>query len=391
MTRMMAFGDLVTEVSRLIEVLDDEEYSCGGVRLHGKGVFVREYKLGTDLKKKFVQHTVRPGDIVYSTLFAKVGAFAVAEADVDGAVLSEKFPTFRLVDERLSLDYLRWFFRSGQLNRIAEEQATGMAAFSLSHLSKKKFLKLQVPVPSTERQEEVVTYCNQVSECIRRVELPTAENTRLAPHIVGATAERIFSAMPRVKLGSLGEYMTRAAEIEPDMEYMQVTVAMNHRGLRLRRICEGKEIKSPGQCYVRAGDILFSRIDIRQGAIGIVGKSLDGGVVTRDFPVFQLHKTTDTTLEFMRYVFLSTSFMAQAKDASRGTTGRKKLKRYMFLDFDVPWPSDAVQISAISKLKAIEREAGLLADTYKAERILVKGLGEAAVGTLFAKDAGLMV
>ena len=148
MARMEPFGDLVKEDNRLVEVLDDVEYVCGGVRLHGNGVFVREHKFGIELRKKFVQHTVKSGDIVYSTLFAKHGAFAVADKSVDGIVLSEKFPTFRLISDDVSLEYLKWFFRSGLLNRIAEDQMTGIAAFSLGHLSKSKFLKLKVPVPS---------------------------------------------------------------------------------------------------------------------------------------------------------------------------------------------------------------------------------------------------
>ena len=139
MSRMVAFGDIVREQSRLVELVYDKEYACGGVRLNGKGVFIREFKLGSDIKKKLVQHVVKEGDIVYSTLFAKAGAFAIADDKVDGIILSEKFPTFTLESDLVSSEYLKWFFRSGQLNRIAEEQMTGMAAFSLAHLSKKSF------------------------------------------------------------------------------------------------------------------------------------------------------------------------------------------------------------------------------------------------------------
>jgi type I restriction enzyme S subunit len=292
MVAMIRFGDLITEENRLIEVSDGEEYACGGVRLHGKGVFVREYKFGTEIKKKFVQHVVNAGDIVYSTLFAKAGAFAIAEQDVEGALLSEKFPTFRLINDRVSLEYLKWFFRSGQLNRIAEDQATGMASFSLSHLSKSKFLNLKVPVPSPDRQAEVVSLCEEASRCAMEIDTPIRANIKLIEHFIGACAEKAFDGMKQVKLSSIGDYVYRAATIQPDEQYMQITVAMNHKGLRIRRLCEGKEIKSPGQCYIKDGDILFSRIDIRQGAIGLVGKDLDGGVVTRDFPVFRLHDTT---------------------------------------------------------------------------------------------------
>lgn len=390
MARMVAFGDLVEEDNRLIEVLDHEEYACGGVRLHGKGVFVREYKRGTELKKKFVQHTVRAGDIVYSTLFAKSGAFAVADESVDGIVLSEKFPTFALKSGDISLDYLKWLFRSGQLNRIAEDQMTGIAAFSLAHLSKKKFLLLKVPVPSPERQAEVVQLCEASATETARCVAPLRRNLAMLDGFVGNAAAKVFSGMPTEKMSAVGDYVLRGVEIESGTKYTQITVAMRHRGLRLRRICDGSDIKSPGQSSVLDGDILFSRIDIRQGAIGFVGKDLEGGVVTRDFPVFRLNDQDEVTREFMRYVFMTPGFMTQAKEASRGTTGRKKMKRPAFLEFNIPWTGPSGRAAAVKTLAEVERHSSALVKRYKQQEILAKGLGLSVVATLFAQDAGLI-
>lgn len=390
MARMVAFGDLVEEDNRLIEVLDHEEYACGGVRLHGKGVFVREYKRGTELKKKFVQHTVRAGDIVYSTLFAKSGAFAVADDSVDGIVLSEKFPTFALKSGEVSLDYLKWLFRSGQLNRIAEDQMTGIAAFSLAHLSKKKFLLLKVPVPHLERQAEVVRLCETSAAETASCVAPLRHNLAMLDGLVGSAAARVFSGMPMEKMSAVGAYVLRGVEIEPGRKYTQITVAMRHRGLRLRRICDGSDIKSAGQSSVLEGDILFSRIDIRQGAIGFVGKDLEGGVVTRDFPVFRLNDQHEATREFIRYVFMTPGFMTQAKEASRGTTGRKKMKRPAFLEFNIPWTDPGGRAVAVKTLAEVERHSLALVKRYKQQEILAKGLGLSVVATLFAQDAGLI-
>lgn len=390
MARMIAFGDVVEEKNRLIEVLDDVEYACGGVRLHGKGVFIREYKQGTELKKKFVQHVVRTGDIVYSTLFAKSGAFAIADESVDGIVLSEKFPTFILQSDIVRPDYLKWLFRSGQLNRIAEDQMTGIAAFSLAHLSKKKFLRLKIPAPSLERQSEVVRLCEAAADETSRCIGPLQQNLSVLESIIGVAATKIFADMPMVKMSDIGDYVLRNVEIEVGTKYTQITVAMKHRGLRLRRICDGSEIKSPGQASVMEGDILFSRIDIRQGAIGFVDKDLEGGVVTRDFPVFRLNVTDATARAFMKYVFMTPGFMSQAQEASRGTTGRKKMKRPAFLEFKVPWPSPNERAAAVAALAQIERDASILSKRYKQQEILAKGLGSSVVATLFAQDAGLI-
>ena len=83
---VVPFSELLKYVNRLITVEDIEEYACGGVRLNGRGVFIREYKNGSQILKKNVQHIVRENDVVFSTLFAGKGAFAVADNSVDGAI-----------------------------------------------------------------------------------------------------------------------------------------------------------------------------------------------------------------------------------------------------------------------------------------------------------------
>lgn len=391
MGRMVEFGDLVKEENRIIEVVDDVEYSCAGVRLHGKGIFIRERKYGYEIKKKFVQHTIKPGDIVYSTLFAKHGAFAIADECFEGAILSEKFPTFLLQNDDVSRDYLRWFFRSGQLNRIAEDQMTGIAAFSLAHLGKSKFLKLKVPVPSPARQAEVVRLCEEASSNVERSITPIKNNVDLLEHLIGVTAEKLFAGLPCVLMRDYGDYVLRGIRVEAGKQYSQVTVAMNHRGLRLRRICDGSEIRSSGQCVVEEGDLLFSRIDIRQGAIGFVGKDLAGGVVTRDFPVFRLNNTSPNSRQFMRYVLMTPSFMSQAREASRGTTGRMKMKRPAFLDFRVPWVEGDSLAAVVKVLTEFESNLRKAITAYKGQEILAKGLGTCVVQKLYAQDSGLMM
>lgn len=343
-----------------------------------------------NVKKKFVQHTVKTGDIVYSTLFAKSGAFAIADDDVDGIILSEKFPTFRLVSDEISLDYLKWFFRSGQLNRIAEQQMTGIAAFSLAHLSKKKFLKLNVPVPSAERQAEVVSLCAAAHSAAAHALPPARQNAQIVQHLIGSAAAKAFASMPRITMSQTGDYVLRPVEIQPDERYMQITVAMKNRGLRLRRICEGSDIRSPGQSFVMEGDILFSRIDLWQGAIGIVDKDLEGAVVTRDFPVFRLNEDDPVTRQLMRYVFMTPEFAAQAREVSRGTTGRKKMKRPAFLGIRIPWCDPTRRAAVLRKLQDAERQCVSLAKQYRNQEILTQQLGHCIIATLYSRDSGLM-
>jgi type I restriction enzyme S subunit len=391
MTLPVKFGQILKEVFRPVEIVDGIEYACAGVRLHGRGVFVREYKMGERILKKHVQHVVQAGDVVFSTLFAKAGAFAIADADVNGAILSEKFPTYELVDPSIEPDYLRWLFRSGQLQAMAARLVTGVAVFSLSHLSKKKFLDLPLPLPRRERQRAVLSACSGVALSATQALGPLERNKRVAEHLTAAFVQRLTAGLPQKRLGDIGAYALRAAVIQPEQEYRQITVAMKHRGLRLRRHCLGRDIGSPGQCYVEEGDVLFSRIDLRNGAIGIVPKSLAGAVVTRDFPVFVLDNPTQTRLAFLLFMFRSPSFGAQAITASRGTTGRKKLKRNRFLDFVVPWPEDATMHHIVHQLTTVDEKATEVTQLLTVQRNALRQLTIGAASRLYRQDVAAAV
>ena len=74
---------------------------------------------------------------------------------------------------------------------------------------------------------------------------------------------------------------------------------------------------------------------------------------------------------------------------SRGTTGRKKLKRDRFLEFLVPWPSNDEQAAAVSMLDEIEKRASATVSTSRSQEILVQKLVASAIGQLFLTDSGL--
>ena len=111
--------------------------------------------------------------------------------------------------------------------------------------------------------------------------------------------------------------------------------------------------------------------------------------MTRDFPIFRFYDTNELCERFMGYAFMGLSFMNQAKAASKGTTGRKKMKRPAFLDFTVPWTSREDQLVAVNTLSEVERNTSQLATTYKKQQLLAKSLGESVIATLYARDAGL--
>ena len=124
-----------------------------------------------------------------------------------------------------------------------------------------------------------------------------------------------FRAVP------LGDVLAKSDEwvnLEPDKQYRQITVRLWGRGVVLRDEVSGAEIASDRRLRVRAGQFLISRIDARNGASGIVPESLDGGVVSTDFPAFNINQAR-LVPAYLGWLSKTQTFVDLCKAASEGT------------------------------------------------------------------------
>jgi type I restriction enzyme S subunit len=140
--------------------------------------------------------------------------------------------------------------------------------------------------------------------------------------------------------------------LEDEQEYQQVTVALHGRGLRLRRVVKGEHIKTKRQFRVRAGQFLYSRIDARNGAFGLVPEELDGAIVSNDFPAFDIVSEVAHP-RYIGYLSRSKWFVAQCKDPSRGATNRRRMAEAQLLALDVPLPPPHEQERVVGIIDAV--------------------------------------
>lgn len=146
-----------------------------------------------------------------------------------------------------------------------------------------------------------------------------------------------FALVPlETLLSQSGEHIT----LGDDKVYHQLNLKYYGGGVIVRKNAPvfGKEIKTRKQTEVRAGHFLFSKIDARYGAFGIVPKELDGAIVTAEFPVFDVNKNI-VLPEFLLLVMTSDEMVNYIKNMSQGSTNRKRLDVGTFLSIKIPLPS----------------------------------------------------
>lgn len=99
------------------------------------------------------------------------------------------------------------------------------------------------------------------------------------------------------------------------------------------------------------GDIVLSKIDARNGAIGMLPATITKAVVTPEFPVFV---ADPMVLDggFVQRVLRTGGFLKALKSKATGTSGRKRITPEAFLGLRVPLPSIGEQRAIVAACNA---------------------------------------
>lgn len=121
--------------------------------------------------------------------------------------------------------------------------------------------------------------------------------------------------------------------------------------------CEltGVEIASSRRFLARAGQFILSRIDARKGAIAIVPSTMDGTIVTNDFPVFDCDSHV-LIPEYLGWLSRTARFVENCERASEGTTNRVRIKEATFLSLEFPLPPLSEQRRVVARIEELSAQ-----------------------------------
>lgn len=157
------------------------------------------------------------------------------------------------------------------------------------------------------------------------------------------------NSWPKVRLGDVLRRSDKWISIQSNESYKQITVRLWGKGVVLRRIVTGLELGASQQLQVEPNQFILSRIDARNGAFGLIPESLDGGVVSNDFPVFDID-TLHLLPPFLNWMSKTQDFVDFCRAASEGTTNRVRLKEDRFLATEISLPPVADQRRIVAKI-----------------------------------------
>jgi len=188
-------GEVLTPVSREEVVDATKEYRLLGVRLDGRGPFLRELVTGANTAAKRL-FRVAKGNFIYSRLFAWRGAFGVIGEELDGSYVSGEFPTFLPVPDRVDVEFLRhWFQLPATLERVTVD-CSGSTPLTRNRFKEHFFLALEIPLPPLAEQRRIVARIEELAALI--------DEARALRDQAAEETEAVLTSARRAVIGDCG-------------------------------------------------------------------------------------------------------------------------------------------------------------------------------------------
>lgn len=142
----------------------DEEYSLVTVRLHHKGVVLRQKKKGGLIRSKM--YRISKGQFILSGIDARNGAFGIVPDELDGAIITNDFWCFDVDETKVKRDFFYWLTNTPTFLDACIKSSRGET--QRIRLQKKLFLNFEFHFPPIEKQEEflreIKNYDDSLSE-----------------------------------------------------------------------------------------------------------------------------------------------------------------------------------------------------------------------------------
>lgn len=277
---LVTMRDVVIPVERVEDVDPTKEYRLLGIRLEGRGPFLREAVLGSQSAATKL-YRVATGDLIYSRLFACRGAFGIIEPGLDGCHVSGEFPTFLPKPDTLDVRFTNYWFRlPSTLSRINQD-CTGSTPLTRNRFKEQYFLALELPLPPLSEQRRIVARIEELAAKVEEARALRQQAAEEGSALDRALVDRVCNAETKERGGTAleavcetitdGDHLTPSFSDDGVKFVFVGNVSSGHlhfngcKHVTPEYFASLKEHRRP-----RRGDILYSAVGATLGVPAIV-------------------------------------------------------------------------------------------------------------------------
>lgn len=356
----MALGEVLRKSEELVPIDPNDTYREVTIKLWGKGVVLRREASGSEISAPR-RSVVRAGQFILSRIDARNGAFGIVPPALDGAVVSNDFPSFNLNSQQIIPEYLGWLSRSADFVELCKASSEGTT--NRVRLKEEKFLATAIGLPPLPEQQRIVARIEELSAKIEEAR----GLRRLAMEEAEALVTSIHNQLAGSRIRKIGEILRLeedAVTILPNEAYPQVGVRSFGVGLFPKPAVSGMDTTYRAFNRLYEGALVMSQVKAWEGAVAVCGKDLAGMYVSPEYRTFRFDEK-EAEAEYFAALVKTEWFWSRLKDATRGVGARRERTRpEQFLNLEIPVPILSKQqevVCIFSKLETIQRFQALTA------------------------------
>jgi type I restriction enzyme S subunit len=155
---------------------------------------------------------------------------------------------------------------------------------------------------------------------------------------------------PKVHLEEVITQRKEFIEIDDFKEYKRCRVQLHAKGIVLRDIVPGLEIKTKKQQVCSAGEFLVAEIDAKVGGFGVVPDELDGAIVSSHYFLFEINETK-LDRKFLDFFIRTPNFSDQV--SAQGSTNYAAIRPNDVLGYQIPLPPLDEQRRTVARIEEL--------------------------------------
>ena len=353
----VALGDLLKKGTPAAALDPAKTYRELTVRLWGKGILCRGTVLGSDVGTP--RRVVSKNQLVISKIDARHGAAGLVPEDLDGAVVSNDFPTYSVNDKKAIPEFVGWLAKSAAFVEMCRRASAGTT--NRVRLNEEKFLSQEIRLPPPTEQERVTrlleTARGKALSVVAKLDAAESDGARLLAVSFRDTLLRV-RWLPMAEVAPL---VRREAAVELEGSYPELGVRSFGKGTFHKPALAGADVGTKRLYEIKEGDLIFSNVFAWEGAIAVAKAEDDGRYGSHRFITCVPTKDL-ASAEYLRYFFLSPDGMDLVRAASPGGAGRNKtlgIGKLAAIKAPVPSPNDLLAFEMLSSkiVSVTERHA----------------------------------
>ncbi|MDP1831495.1 MAG: restriction endonuclease subunit S [Geothrix sp.] len=155
---------------------------------------------------------------------------------------------------------------------------------------------------------------------------------------------------PKVRLGELLKHQKDFITIDDLKIYKRARVQLHVQGIVVRDEVPGSLIKTKRQQVCRAGEFLVAEIDAKVGGFGIVPESLDGGIVSSHYFLYEINESK-LDRRFLDFFIRTRTFRDQVE--AQGSTNYAAIRPADVLGYQIPLPALPEQRRVVARIEGL--------------------------------------